>query len=409
MARTVSAAHGVGVLHKDLKPGNILVAASTAPESYEGLHVRVADFGSASLSDPARLNALGITNLGFTQTDNADAAALTGTVLYLAPEVLAGQSSTAGSDVYALGVLLYQLVIGDFRRQLSPGWETGVEDPLIREDIADAACGDPARRMPSAAILADRIQTLEVRRKRAAELRSERALAVANEARIARARTRRPWGVAAILTLVAGLAASLFLYRRASSERDRANHQTQIADAVSSFLVGDLLGRGDPFQTGRSDESLIDAVKRASPGIDTQFRNAPAGRRATVITPSGGLWDNRTAYADASPEYGRAAALFEKIGGWLDEDAIIVELQQAAAEARSFEKGSLERAKSIEAREEKRIAAISKPGPELLVWRAYARGMIALFDGDVESAQTEFAAALDGASRLPAFDARASG
>ena len=50
---------------------------------------------------------------------------LTGTFMYIAPEVLAGQWPTAVSDVYALGVLLYQLVAADFRKPLAPGWEAG--------------------------------------------------------------------------------------------------------------------------------------------------------------------------------------------------------------------------------------------------------------------------------------------
>src|SRR2546429_7883258 len=68
------------------------------------------------------------------------------------------------SDVYALGVMLYQLAIGDFRKPILPGWEAGIEDPLIREDIADAACGDSARRLASAAELAERLLALDRRR-----------------------------------------------------------------------------------------------------------------------------------------------------------------------------------------------------------------------------------------------------
>src|SRR5579863_6463539 len=63
VATAVAAAHAIGVLHKDLKPGNILVAAGE-----RAWQVRIADFGSASLMEPSRLRALGITNLGFTQT-----------------------------------------------------------------------------------------------------------------------------------------------------------------------------------------------------------------------------------------------------------------------------------------------------------------------------------------------------
>jgi serine/threonine protein kinase len=152
------------VLHKDLKPANVLLV----PGANGGWQIKIADFGSASPFDPSRLHALGITNLGFTQTAALEsesssghpAGILTGTLLYIAPEVLAGQSPSAAADVHALGVLLYQLV-GDFRKPLAPGWESEIENPLLREDIADAACGDPAKRLSSAAELVDRLLTFE--------------------------------------------------------------------------------------------------------------------------------------------------------------------------------------------------------------------------------------------------------
>src|SRR5580658_4236292 len=134
IAQAVAAAHGIGVLHKDLKPANILVVPGVAMGGASAWQIKIADFGSASLFDPSRLHALGITNLGFTQTvalenssgsppgsSGSSAAALTGTLMYLPPEVLAGQSPSASADVYALGVILYQLLIGDFRKPLAPG------------------------------------------------------------------------------------------------------------------------------------------------------------------------------------------------------------------------------------------------------------------------------------------------
>ena len=157
VARAVAAAHRVGVLHKDLKPGNILIAdADGQPQ------VVVADFGAATLVTPERLDVLGITKLGFTQT--SENGALTGTVMYLAPELLSGQSPTTASDVYALGVLLFQMVVGDFRRPLAPGWEADVADPLLIDDIAHAACGDPSRRWHTADALAERLSALDRRR-----------------------------------------------------------------------------------------------------------------------------------------------------------------------------------------------------------------------------------------------------
>src|SRR5260370_30068449 len=64
IAQAVAAAHDIGVLHKDLKPANILVV----PGANGGRQIKIADFCSASLFDPSRLHALGSTNLGFSQT-----------------------------------------------------------------------------------------------------------------------------------------------------------------------------------------------------------------------------------------------------------------------------------------------------------------------------------------------------
>jgi eukaryotic-like serine/threonine-protein kinase len=142
IVQAVVIAHNAGVLHKDLKPANVLVSASTEDQ----VQIKLVDFGSASLLEPARLKELGITNMGLTQTGDLSHP-LTGTLMYMAPEVFCGQPPTAASDVYALGVMFYQFVIGDFRKPLSPGWEGGVQDPLLRDDIAQSVCGDPAQRL----------------------------------------------------------------------------------------------------------------------------------------------------------------------------------------------------------------------------------------------------------------------
>jgi serine/threonine protein kinase len=210
IANAVAAAHEVGVLHKDLKPSNILVTTGGGGK----WQIKVADFGSASLVEPSRLKALGITNLGLTQTGGLPTSSLTGTLMYLAPEVLSGQSPTAPADVYSLGVMLYQVVIGDFRKPLAPGWEAEIEDSLIRQDIADAACGDPTRRITSAAELAERLLNLDRRRRDRDAIEEAAKRAQVLERKRAEARARRPWFLAALLTLLVGLLVSLSLYRR---------------------------------------------------------------------------------------------------------------------------------------------------------------------------------------------------
>jgi DNA-binding winged helix-turn-helix (wHTH) protein/serine/threonine protein kinase len=399
VGQAVAAAHDIGVLHKDLKPANILVV----PGGNGGWQIRVADFGSASLFDPSRLQALGITNLGFTQTASLEAQALTGTLMYLAPEVLAGQSPTAGADVYALGVMLYQLTIGDFRKPVAPGWEAEIKDPLLREDIADAACGDPAKRINSAADLVQRLLTLAQRRIKRDELEAARSRAQIAERKLAETRARRPWVVFAVVALAAGLAVSFVLYRRAVRERDNANHQTAIASSINRFLSEDLLGRSNPFVSGKAVESLMDAIKQASPSIDRKFKDDPlvAARLHQTIARA---FDNRTDYPDARQEYERAASLFKQVDGDLSQDAIIVQLQRTTLEARSYEKDSLPLAKTILEQQKALITKLRHPRAELPVWQSSAQGMIALIDNNAKAAAENFQAAVDAAAALPEFD-----
>ncbi len=399
VAKAVAAAHGIGVLHKDLKPANILVV----PGSQGGWQIKLADFGSASLFDPSRLRALGITNLGFTQTSSLASNPLTGTLMYLAPEVLSGQSPTASADVYALGVLLYQLTIGDFRKPLAPGWEAEISDPLIREDIADAACGDPAKRLNSAADLVERLLTLEQRRIKRDELEAARLRAQNAERKLAETRARRPWVISAVIALAAGLVVSFALYRRATHERDNANRQTAIADSINRFLSEDLLGRGNPFVSGKAGESLMDAIKQASPGIDRKFKDEPL-IAAHLHQTIGRALDNRTDYPDARQEYERAVDLFRQVDGELSQDAIITQLQRVTLEARSYQSGSLPLAKSILEQQKGLIARLAHPRPEVQVWLSSAQGMVALIENDAKSAAENFQAAVDRAEVLPQFD-----
>ena len=215
VALAVAAAHDLGVLHKDLKPGNILI--TTAPEGEP--QIKIADFGSAALLAPARLGALGITNMGFTHTE--EAGSLSGTVMYVAPEVVAGQSPTAASDVYALGVLLYQLTVGDCRKPLAPGWEAEVADPLLRDDIAEAACGDPARRISGAEEFAERLTGLDRRRVEREELARAQEREQMAERRRAKARARRPWLALAAVAFLAVVAVTLSSYRSSPAPAPR--------------------------------------------------------------------------------------------------------------------------------------------------------------------------------------------
>ena len=265
----VAAAHGVGVLHKDLKPSNVLIAPRA-----DSWHVRVTDFGSGRLLEPDRLSALGITELGMTLTQSVLGNTATGTPLYLAPEILAGQPPTAQSDVYALGLLLYQLIIGDFRRTLSPGWERDIADELLREDIAAATDGDPVRRIATALELANRVRQIDERRIRRQESAAAEQKA-ARDAVVARlSRARRPWLIATFVVLCAGLGTAVVLAKRLLDAQQAQSRQIAVARALNDFLINNFIAVANPTVTGHYDVTVVEAARDAAQNIDKSFHDA---------------------------------------------------------------------------------------------------------------------------------------
>jgi len=144
----LAAAHDRGVLHRDLKPANVMIDGRG--------RARIADFGLAGAVD-----------------DRKDGAAIMGTPGYMAPEQFAGQGTSTRSDVYALGLVLYELFTGkpaividevDPIKRLAalsnpadPARPASIAldlDPAIERVILRCLERDPARRPPSALAVA---------------------------------------------------------------------------------------------------------------------------------------------------------------------------------------------------------------------------------------------------------------
>jgi serine/threonine protein kinase len=173
----LAAAHSVGIIHRDVKPSNILIE-----ERKDGsIQVRLTDFGIGQLTDREVLARAGITTTGFTQTVSAltEFSSYTGTRLYMAPELTAGRPPSIQSDIYSLGVLLYQLMIGDLSEPMTTDWERGVRDPLLRDDLHHCLAGEPAERFSSADELAQRLRALPQRRRQWRTKRLLKATALA--------------------------------------------------------------------------------------------------------------------------------------------------------------------------------------------------------------------------------------
>ena len=391
IADTVAAAHGVGVLHKDIKPSNVLVAAQG-----EGWRTRLTDFGNSRLLNPERLAELGITSLGLTTT-RTDTS---GTPLYLAPELIAGQSASIRSDLYALGVVLYQLVVGDLHQPLAPGWERSIDDELLCADIARATDLDPARRHASVAELAQQLRQLEARRaEQQQRQQAEREAATLRQA-LERSRARRPWVRTAVASLTIGLLASSTLAGLALHQRNKALEARQLSDASYRFLAEDLLGSIDPSNASTAEETLVQAITRTGDTIPQRFGNQPQvmGHLHATLARA---FDLRSDYANAFRYYALAEQDYRQAGLGDSPQALNARLQHAGALALSTQPGSLEQARKLVEDAQASIAAHRIDDAETRVWLEAALGMIALAGEDVLTARDHYARAHEGAAALP--------
>jgi non-specific serine/threonine protein kinase len=267
LCETVARLHELGVLHKDLKPANLYPVSDA-----NGTHLVLADLGVAEATTALQMAGLGLT---FSLPLNADGSSSpVGSMLYVAPEVIAGEVGTQHSDVYSLGVILFQICVGDLRGSLAPGWEQRIEDSLLREDIAAAAALRSEQR-PDARGLCVRLRELPVRRlARAAQLQQDANLERQAKALVAAQQRRR-----LLLTLSGGLAlglvGSLLMYWQADVARKQAQKTSSEKQAIVDFLANDLLAQADPYKTNRSDITLRAAIDSAAGKVDRNFTNQP--------------------------------------------------------------------------------------------------------------------------------------
>ena len=289
----VAYAHQRGVIHRDLKPGNILIPAlrteaSTADAVPE---VKILDFGLARMTDTDVQMTTYVTEMGRIQ----------GTLPYMSPEQVRGNPDEIDlrTDVYSLGVLLYEMVTGHLPYDLSkarlpdavriicegtpkPPAATFTGTRRLDEDVATIAgtCleKEPARRYQSVAALGEDVQRY---------LNDQPILArppsAAYQFRKLVLRHKGPFAAAAgafVLLLVFSISMTVQAARiarerdRANLERDRASQEAETARRVSDFLEG-LFKVSDPWSARDKEVSPRELLDAGAERIERELKNQP--------------------------------------------------------------------------------------------------------------------------------------
>src|SRR5260221_9554209 len=92
-------AHGQGVIHRDLKSANVMVA--------DGDRVKVLDFGLAKRTKARELDSATLSEVSLTES-----GAIVGTLQYMAPEILRGAAASPASEVWAFGIVMFEMLAG---------------------------------------------------------------------------------------------------------------------------------------------------------------------------------------------------------------------------------------------------------------------------------------------------------
>jgi eukaryotic-like serine/threonine-protein kinase len=197
-------AHRLGIVHRDVKPSNVLVEDSPT------ISIRLLDFGLAQFDEADTLTAVGD---------------VPGTLAYIAPERLTGSDATAASDVWAVGVLLWEALAGQHPfwgvplQQVASAIEAGAKPieqirpdlpPAVAAAVSSALVVDPARR-PPAERLAHALRTAlsAPRTDRGRPVRRQPKVAAAPKPALATSPIERRVAAAALAGVSVPLAASL--------------------------------------------------------------------------------------------------------------------------------------------------------------------------------------------------------
>ncbi|MBS0460957.1 MAG: serine/threonine protein kinase [Proteobacteria bacterium] len=360
----VQSAHSQLVVHRDIKPGNVLVDAHGTP--------KLLDFGIARLLD-----------------DPQTEAARTRTVLraltaeYASPEQIRGDAVGIPSDIYSLGIVLYELLVGARPYRFASTSPAAIERTVCEAEparpsaawvapmgpgagnardldavVLKALAKEPARRYASCAEFAAGLQRW---------LDGDAVLArvPSRRERTARyvARHRLPVALAALaaLALLAGLVTISVLYRRALiaqaeavRQKNAAVQETAAANAVKSFLDEDIIRAASPYlKTSAADLTVRQAIDRGAAKVGARFAGQPA-LEGEVRATLGDLYMQLNQREQAAAQYEKAGTL---LGAALGESNAKTRYVRYASAALLARQGKTEAAHALL----QRLDALAQP------------------------------------------------